>query len=247
MIVFCLSIVINVTGIGIGWLFARLFFPKSNKRRELALLAGLGNTSFIGIPLCAVLLGPKGALYAAIFDAGVDVTIWTIGVLMLQKDKSYKINTFKAMLNVPIIAAVLGLTMSYFQYKPPGLVIDLVDQLAAIAAPLAMFYIGILVMSLQLTKIKNDVSQVWLPILIKLVVLPLIVSFFLTFLILDLTIVQTLLIQSMMPTLTLASILFAKYAADENMGATTTVFSILLSLITIPLLIYLMNHFLVAI
>ncbi|MGG3449228.1 hypothetical protein ABER98_04845 [Domibacillus aminovorans] len=61
------------------------------------------------------------------------------------------------------------------------------------------------------------------------------------FLNLELTIVQTVLIQSMMPTLTLASILFAKYSADENVGAITTVLSTLLALLTIPFMIYLVN------
>lgn len=243
ILVFCLSVLINIGGIGLGWLLSVIFYRKSNKTRELALLSGLGNTGFIGIPLCAVLLGPEGALYAAIFDAGVDFTIWTVGVFMLQKNQKFGIQTLKSMINIPIVAIVVGLVASYFHYRPPVLMISLVDQLAALAAPLAMFYIGILVMTLQGSKVKESGTKVWLPITVKLLLLPGVVALLITYLHLDATIVQTILIQSMMPTLTLASILFAKYSADEDIGAITTVLSTVLALLTIPLMIYLVNLF----
>lgn len=243
IVVFCLSIIINLAGIGMGWILTNVFNRDSNKRKELALLSGLGNTGFIGIPLCAVLLGPEGALYAAIFDAGVDFTIWTAGVYMLQKNRNFGIQTIKSMLNIPIVAIILGLIVSYFHYKPPVLMISLIDQLAVLAAPLAMFYIGILVMTLKAKKVKECGFTVLLPITVKLILLPSVVAIIITYLNLDTTMAQTVLIQSMMPTLTLASILFAKYSADEEIGAITTVLSTVLALLSIPFMIYLINSF----
>ncbi|MFK9094303.1 AEC family transporter [Bacillus salipaludis] len=73
----------------IGWAFALNFYRHSTKKREIALLSGLRNTGFIGIPLCAALIGPEGALFAAIFDAGVDITIWTVGVLIIQQNRRF--------------------------------------------------------------------------------------------------------------------------------------------------------------
>ncbi|MFD1706655.1 AEC family transporter [Siminovitchia sediminis] len=113
ILVFVLSILINIVGIGLGWVFAAVF-QKSNRRREIAILSGLGNTGFIGIPLCAALLGPEGALYAAIFDAGVDVTIWTVGVILLQKNRKFALHTLKSMVNIPTAAILAGLLVAYF-------------------------------------------------------------------------------------------------------------------------------------
>lgn len=241
VLVFCLSILINLIGIGVGWLLSFVFYRQSTIKRELALLSGLGNTGFIGIPLCALLLGPEGALYAAIFDAGMDFTTWTVGAFMLQRNKFFDIQTFKSVINIPIIAIAAGLIIAYVQFTPPLLIINLVDQLAALAAPLAMFYIGVLVTTLRKSKVKESGSKVWIPLTTKLLLLPGIVAVLMLFLNLELTILQTVLIQSMMPTLTLASILFAKYSADENLGAITTVLSTLLALLTIPFMIYLVN------
>lgn len=243
LIVFGLSIAINVAGIAVGWLLTHIFHRDSDKKAELAIMSGLGNTGFIGIPLCAVLLGPEGALYAAIFDAGVDFTIWTVGVFLLQKDKKIRLSTLKAMVNVPIIAIVVGLTAAYFNVKPPAIFINLFDYLAALAVPLAMFYIGAIIMSMsrQRTPKDNSIRQIWIPITVKLIVLPLAVAFMVFFIHTDMVVLQTVLIQSMMPTITLASILFAKYSGDEEMGATTTVVSTVIALSTIPLMIYVIN------
>jgi len=243
MIVFMISIVVNMLGIGIGWMLANVFHKRSNRIREIAILSGLGNTGFIGIPLCALLFGPEGALYAAIFDAGVDFTIWTVGVLILQKSRISIIDSAKTMINIPNIAIVFGLSVSYLQWQLPVMVIDLTGKFAALASPLAMFYIGILVMTLKRSRIRTIGNKVWLPIIVKLIILPILATISLLTVDLGNLIFQTILIQTMMPTLTLASILFAKYSADEEFGAITTVLSTILALITIPVMVLALNHF----
>ncbi|MFD1706654.1 hypothetical protein ACFSCZ_07780 [Siminovitchia sediminis] len=117
------------------------------------------------------------------------------------------------------------------------------DRLAALAAPLAMFYIGMMIMGLQRGHIRQTVPHMWVPIGVKLILLPMATIFMIHFFTIDTVLIQAVLIQSMMPTITLASILFAKYSADEQMGALTTVFSTILGLITIPFMVYVMSLF----
>ena len=241
LIVFCLSILINLLGIGLGWMLSTLLQGNSTKKREIALMSGLGNTGFIGIPLCATLIGPEAALYAAIFDAGVDFTIWTVGVIILQKNKRFALDTFKSMLNLPTASIVIGLFVAYFNLKPPVFLIHLTDQLAGLASPLAMFYVGMLIMTLKRAKLREKRHQLWVPLMVKLILLPLTVAFLIHFSHLDMKIIQTLFVQSMMPTLTLASILFAKYSADEEIGSLTTIISTIISLSTIPLMLFLIK------
>ncbi|WP_286228728.1 AEC family transporter [Neobacillus mesonae] len=239
--VFLISIFINLLGIGLGWGLANIFQKHSKKKRELAILSGLGNTGFIGIPLCAALIGPKGALFAAIFDAGVDFTIWTVGVFILQKKGSFTFQTLKAMVNIPTAAIVVGIVVAFFNIKPPHLLIQVTEQLAGMAAPLAMFYIGVLIMTLKRAKVRESSQQVWIPILVKLIIMPLVVALLIHIFSVEKEITQTLLIQSMMPSLTLATILFSKYSADEELGTVTTVLSTIISLSTIPSMFYFIN------
>lgn len=243
IIVFALSLVINLLGIGLGWLLATFVGPGKAFRREIALLSGLGNTGFIGIPLCATLLGPEGALYAAIFDAGVDLVIWTVGVMILQKSTSFSLSSLRSMVNIPTIAIVFGLFFAFVNYRPPEIFVSLTNQLAALASPLAMFYIGLLIMSINKPQFLNVKSKVVIPTIIKLVGLPFVVFILIKIMNMNGIIPATLLIQAMMPVLTLASILFSKYDANDKFGAITTVISTIISLISIPLFIFLFTKF----
>src|SRR5690625_4026852 len=223
LFIFVMSIVINILGIGLGYFFAFIYKRSSTIKKELAILSGLGSTGFIGIPLCAVLFGPEGALYAAVFDAGVDFTIWTVGVLLLQTEGSFKLHTLKAMINAPMIAIFIGLTSAFFHFKPPIILIDLFDYLAALAAPIGMFYVGTILMNFQRAQIQRKIKDIWIPLLVKLIILPLTVTIIVLFINVNYIVIQTILIQSMMPTLSLASVLFAKFSADEEIGAMTTI------------------------
>lgn len=236
LITFAFSLGINGLGIFMGWLAARTRGYPSRKARELAILAGLGNTGFIGLPLCAALFGPKGALLAAVFDAGLDVIIWTVGVLLLQEGR-IQLSQFRALWNVPMVAIVGGLTIAAIGWQPPAFAARLTETLANMAAPLAMLYIGFLIPGLWRRKKTESMAALPLPLAFKLVVFPLCVACLLWLLPLSRSIEQVVLIQTAMPTITMASILFAKCAADEELGAMATVVSTVLAMITIPIVV----------
>ena len=239
--IFLISIFLNCLGIFLGWAGARALPLPAKKRREIAILSGLGNTGFIGLPLCAALFGPKGALLAAIFDAGVDVVLWTVGVMMLQEKGSFSLKGLKTLVNIPMIAIVLGLGSALIGFAPPEPVKSLFGTLSKLASPLAMMYIGMLLPLFLRNKPQVSLPLLGMPIAFKLFLFPLLTAFLLSTFPLDQDIVSVTLVQVAMPTLTLASILFARYSADEEMGAMTTVFSTLLALLSIPAVVLMGN------
>ncbi|TRY27076.1 AEC family transporter [Brevibacillus sp. LEMMJ03] len=232
--IFAVSVLLNCLGILIGWLGARTLPLSAKKRRELAILSGLGNTGFIGLPLCAALFGPKGAVLAAVFDAGLDFVMWTVAVMMLQEKGTFSLKGLKAMVNIPMIAIVAGLGFAMSGLTPPEPVKQLAAALARLASPLAMLYIGMLLPLLLRSKPQVSLPLLGVPITFKLFVLPLSAALLLSVLHVDAEITRVAVVQVAMPTVAMASILFARYAADEEMGAMTTVFSTLLALLTIP-------------
>lgn len=238
LITFIFSVVINLLGLIIGWLSAKLSGVSPQRAKEMAVLSGFGNTAVIGVPLCATLFGPKGALLAAVFDAGLDFTIWTAGVMLLQKNTAPSLRSLKAMINIPMAAVVVGLTMGYLQIQPPPLILTVTGNLAGLTSPLAMIYIGLLVPSLwaKLTAIPK--LHLGVPIFVKLLVLPVVATLILSLLTPDKAIAQVVLVQASMPTITIASILFTKYQGDVELGAAGTVFATIISLITIPIMVY---------
>lgn len=242
IIIFILSIIINIAGLVLGYLSTLIFKRHSKKKTEIAILSAFGNTGFIGIPLCAVLFGPEGALYAAIFDAGVDFTIWTVGVYLLQEEKKFNLRLLKGIINIPLVAIVLGLVIAAIGIKMPLIIIDLTDMLAAFAVPLAMFFIGAIVSNFQRGQVQMSFFEVTVPIFIKLILLPFIVILFLMNSTLSKLMIDIVIIQSMMPALTLSSVLFAKYSRDDKLGAFITILSTFASLLIIPLILYFLNN-----
>lgn len=241
MIIFIASIIINIFGLFLGYIVTHIFKKNSNRKVEVAILSAFGNTGFIGIPLCAVLFGAEGALYAAIFDAGVDFTIWTVGVYLLQKERSFNIRLLKGMINIPIVAIIIGLTIAATGITMPNVIIDLTDMLAAFAVPLAMFFIGAIVSNFQQSNMAISYFEIIVPIVVKLIILPLIVIVVLVKTTLAELLIFIIIIQSMMPALTLSSILFAKYSKDDKFGALITIITTVLSLLIIPGMLWIVD------
>ncbi|MCK9906319.1 hypothetical protein MXD63_40810, partial [Frankia sp. Cpl3] len=117
---------------------------------------------------------------------------------------------------------------------PPDFVKKLTGTLAHVASPLAMMYVGMLFPSLLKNKRRVPIPMLGLPITLKLFIFPLVATAFLYLFALEKEIARIAMVQVAMPTIAMASILFARYAADEEMGAMTTVFSTLIGLATIP-------------
>lgn len=242
-VIFLVSIGINLLGLALGYITTLLFKKRFKKSIEVTILSAFGNTGFIGIPLCAVLFGAEGALYAAVFDAGVDFTIWTVGVYLMQQDKRFNKSFLKDIINIPLLAIIFGLVIAGSGLQVPIIIADFTSMIADFAVPLAMFYIGAILINFQKGYINVPFIDITVPILIKLIILPLIVSVIFINSNLDEMIIYILIIQSMMPALTLSSVLFSKYSRDDNFGAFITILSTVFSLFIIPGFIKLIDVF----
>lgn len=238
LITFVFSVLFNFLSLFAALGLAGIFFKQAVKAREIAFLSALGNTALIGIPLSATLFGPKGAVLAAVFDAGMALILWSLGVMLIQQKGSIGLRSLKSMFNMPLLAILIGFTTAFFKISPPPFVKDVADTVGYAATPLAMFYIGMLIMSIIKEKRKISPSMLALPIALKLIVFPMAAYLVLMLLSLNETIVNILLIQVTMPTLSTASIVMAMNNADEDMGAVTALISTVLSLVSIPILVF---------
>lgn len=237
-LIFVIAIFFNLFGIGIGLLLAKLFKFETIQARKIAILSGLGNTGFIGIPLCAQIFGPTGGLLAALYDAGLDIVIFTVVIMMLQEQSSFSMKQVKALINLPIIAIIVAIFIAAVGFEPAPIIKDLTSRLAALASPLAMIYVGLLIPTFIRKKVKISFRYLSVPLCLKLIVLPIIAMVLLFPISLATEVKQVVFIQVSMPTFMLATVLFAKYANDEETAVFTTIYSTLLSLLTIPLMAY---------
>ncbi len=236
LIIFIVSIVYHIIALVVTVVAAKLFGFSGIHANKMSILASFGNTGFIGIPLCATIFGPVGGLLAAIFDAALDLVIFTVAIHMLKQEGKFHIRQLKSVINPPLIAICFGLVAFAAGFEAPQSVKLLTDMLSGIAGPLAMLYIGMLIPPLVKAKKLTAVPGMWFPLSFRLLIIPVLTMIVLSVSFFDLEIKQIVIIQAAMPTFMLATVLFAKYANDEETAVITTIYSTLLSLITIPII-----------
>lgn len=235
-IVFIFSLVLYMIAIMIGYFIAKWSGAQTNQVREMAVIGANGNTGFIGIPLCTALFGTKGTLLAAAFDIGLGVSLWTVGVFLLQPNSMVAKLNLKPLLNFPIITFVVGMIISVLHISLPEPMIQIFTNLGSLATPLALIFIGLMIPKLLQTWRFISLYYLSTAISVKLVLLPLITALLLSFFQMDPQMKLIILMLSAMPTGSMVPIVFAQFRRNVEFGASATVFATLLSLFTIPVL-----------
>ncbi|MGE7903415.1 AEC family transporter [Peribacillus sp. NPDC094092] len=239
IIIFILSIIITLLLLLLGCVFARIFNYSPSSARKMAFIAGLGNTGFIGIPLCAAIFGPKGALLAAAFDTGVGIVLFTVAIALLQENYQFTLASLKQLMNPPIISIIVALFVIIAEVQPPEIIQQLNGMLASLATPLGMLYIGILIRVMLKQKGTISISRLTVPILLKLVIFPILTIVVVVFTNFSMLMKQVIIIQVAMPTMTIAPVLLARYTQDEEIGVKAAVYSTICAILTVPFMVFL--------
>ncbi|MDG4850168.1 AEC family transporter [Peribacillus frigoritolerans] len=239
IIIFIFSIIISLLSLLLGWVFARIFNYSPSNARKMAFIAGLGNTGFIGIPLCAAIFGPKGALLAAAFDTGVGIVLFTVAIALLQDNYQFTFASLKQLINPPIISIVIALFVIVAEIQPPEVIQQLNGMLANLATPLGMLYIGILIRMMLKQRGTMSISRLTVPILLKLIIFPILTIVVVVFTNFSMMMKQVIIIQVAMPTMTIAPVLLARYTQDEEIGVKAAVYSTICAILTVPFIVFL--------
>ncbi len=242
LFVFLFAIVLYIAGISLGMLITRLLNGSVQKGKEIAITSAQANTGFIGLPLCASLLGPEAVLLAVVFDVGTGISMWTFSTIVLQKRLTWDWKTMKRVINLPLIAFAVGLTFHFLHIEIPAYLLQQMNNLGLLAPPLAMMYIGCFIPQLIKRKKIKEPSLLAVASSIRLLLMPLMTAMVLHVLSLDPDTTNVILIMSMMPVGAMVPILFSMHGADEEFGASATVYSTLLSLLTIPMMVYVSQY-----
>jgi hypothetical protein len=233
-----LSLFLHIAGVFIVWLAAKFIKAEASKAREISILSIVGNTGIIGIPLCATLFGPKGALFASVFDVGMAFTLWTVAVMVLSKDRTFKFSNLKSALNMPMLSVVVGLILAVAGLNTSEFLKDFTGTVAKMTSPLAMIYIGLLISSTWHTIKKSFSLHLIAPIFGKLVFFP-VLALILTMMIgVPKGMAEVIIVEAAMPMATTVAIVFARSNADETFALISTLVSTVVSMLTIPLVIY---------
>ncbi|WP_156816888.1 AEC family transporter [Salsuginibacillus kocurii] len=234
-----MSLMITICLVGICLLFLIGKSVFSAETKKIALLSTLGNTGFIGIPLCFVVFGPEGAVYAAVVDISLDIVLWTVAPLLLAQTTDWQGAFRAALVSPPFAAIVIGLMWMLFNFEAPVLIVDIVEYVALLATPLAMMFIGMHIPPMfRLGKLPLSFFEIGSIVTIKLLLLPMIVYSGLYFLVTDPLLRNVLVLQTAMPTVAAASIIFEQHQKAGMFATQAIVCTTLISVVTLPLIVW---------
>ncbi len=240
-VVFLMSFFCIATLFLIGVITAKVLKIPDGTSAVHKLLFTCGNVIFIGYPIIVAMYGETGFFYAIIYWLMNDLFLWTVGVIMLTKNKTDEKKGFaKQILNPNTISFAVAILMLIFGIKLPSFLQEATSGVGGLTTYLSMIFIG---MALATVDIKRIVKKWWILILtpLKLVIIPIGFMFLFKSFGIKEMLLGVVVLETAMPAQTVLSILAYEHRADGEYAAVAMFITTIASLFTLPLICHLLQ------
>lgn len=200
------------------------------------------NVGFMGMPILQAACGDQGdtaVFYAAVMNIFFNLGAFTYGVIMIGYGDNTK-NRFqlKSLLSPGIIGAVLAIVIYLFQIPFPATIESVIGTVGELTSPLAMILVGATLASIRFAEVFNE-WRIYVFAIIKQFILPILLYPVFRLFLGDSLLFNVLFIEFLMPIANTALMLSGEYGGDTKFISKAIFISTALSLITMPLTIYL--------
>ena len=205
-----------------------------------AFATSFANPGFFGIPLIVASLGQGAVFYAAPFIAFLNIGQWTYGVSRLNGQPVLQGFQPKKLIKAPFVIAILvGIFLFVTQIRLPEILSSCLSSVAALNTPLAMFTVGVYLAQTDL-KIMLGRRSLYLISALRLLVIPGLSLLLLMLFPASMEQMRTvLLIVAACPVGSNVAVYAQLHNKDYPYAVETVVISTLLSIVTIPFILYL--------
>ena len=205
-----------------------------------AFATSFANPGFFGIPLIVASLGQGAVFYAAPFIAFLNIGQWTYGVSRLNGQPVLQGFQPKKLIKAPFVIAILvGIFLFATQLPLPAIVENCLSNVAGLNTPLAMFTVGVYLAQTDLVKMFAR-KTLYLVSALRLLVIPLLSLLILSLLPSSMHVMKTvLLIVAACPVGSNVAVYAQLHGKDYPYAVETVIISTLLSIVTIPFILYL--------
>lgn len=214
-----------------------------NKTRQGAYMFMLifSNIGFMGIPILQTACGENGntaVFFAAVFNIFFNLGVFTYGVIMIDygSDVSTKFK-LKDLFSPGILCSVIAIIVYAFNLHFPSTVENVVGTIGDLTSPLAMILIGSTLASIKLIEVFDE-WRIYVFSIIKQFLLPILLYPVFRFFISDDLLFNVIFIEFLMPIASVALMLATEHNLDYKFVSKVIFISTLMSLFTIPLVLY---------
>lgn len=214
--------------------FAFKSYP-DKQRKVLQYCVICSNAGFLGNPVCEGIYGSVGLLYASWYLVPVRLVIWSTGLSYFTNTagQSKKEVIKKAITHPCLVSVYLGLAIMLLQIPLPGFATGVIKSIGNCNGPVTMIIIGAILAETDLRTIMN-----WDTIkfsVLRLAILPAIMLLGCRLLNMDAISTGVAVLLMGMPAGSTAAIFAARYDSDAPFATKCVVFTILLSMLTLPI------------
>ena len=226
-----------LTGFFLAWVVSKVLRLEEESVRTFRFCAGIFNYGFIAIPVALAFFDSNIVVHIILFNLGVEIAIWTIGILILTANKL----SLKGLLNPPAIAVIVGLALQTTGGKQliPSFFWEVVEILGQCSIPIGLLLIGGSFYQLMDNfRFSNGLRTEIASLLVRNLFFPcLLISFIASnFCPTDIPFLrEVLVIQAAMPAGIFAVVIVSNYSANSVTAMRTISVTMLASLLTLPI------------
>jgi len=225
----------------VAWSLPRWISNRSEDHGLVGFALMFGNVGFIGYPIVGAIFGHQAVFYAAILNVVNTLTIFTIGVMLVNGEKQRLSFQPKILISSPMIAAYLAILIVALGIDNiPDIISQPITMVGNITVPGALLIIGSSMSKLTWRTMLGS-RVVYVTTAFRLLILPLILYALFRFMGFDPYVVDINTLIIAMPVATYGTILSLRYGRDTTLITETIFISTLLSVVTIPMLAQLFN------
>ena len=188
-----------------------------------------GNVTYIGIPVCAAVLGGNAAFYGSLLNIPYNLLCFSLGIWLLAGKLP-----LKKILNPAFLSGVAAAILYLLRVPVPSVLLDGCAFIGQATSPCAMLVIGSVLGSVPFKEIFTEWRAIPY-VLIRLVGLGALMALLLSFIDVDPVLKGVLILMASMPAATNSTMLCTIYGGNRALSAKLIFLSTALSIVTIPL------------
>lgn len=227
---------------GLAILVSRLMKVPRSHRGIFRSVFFCSNTIFVGLPINLELFGQKSVPYVLLYYIVNTTYFWTIGNYEISCDGTHTAHaaffskdTLKKIMTPALLGFVVGIVLILLKVSLPRFVMDTLDYLGFPTTPFALIFIGLVLSSVSLARLKFN-KEILVLLAARFVLAPALVVLLLHFIHVPALMAKVFLIQSAMPAMTNTSIVAKGYGADYEYASIAIVVTTVACIIAIPIL-----------
>lgn len=243
-------IIISIATMFIMYLIGRITRFMTGKKDSMAKIFTFAlmfpNFTFMAFPIMETLFPDKGLFYISMYTIPTRFAIYVLGPLLMKPDDDSNSKMklvkegLKALITPPVIAIPIGFLLYFTGIKLPMPISETIAHFARVATPMGMVVSGIMIAEASIKNILGE-ARIYLLILLRLFVAPLLIFFVLLPFNLDPVILKISVLYCALPVASSTTIFALQYKGNATQAAGSVFMTTIFSMLTVPLCAYILE------